>query len=117
MAVCLGTFSILSFCFVIASLRALPSFPTRRSSDLVTTSRWPRSPAPGASPARLDGSWPPAAILRSSAAVPRPETTRRSEEHTSELQSPVHLVCRLLPDKKYVHGLPDPITMGTLPRS
>src|SRR5690348_18218704 len=27
-------------------------------------------------------------------------TTRRSEEHTSELQSPVHLVCRLLLEKK-----------------
>src|SRR5579863_4455843 len=26
--------------------------------------------------------------------------TRRSEEHTSELQSPVHLVCRLLHEKK-----------------
>src|SRR5690348_17499596 len=27
-------------------------------------------------------------------------TMRRSEEHTSELQSPVHLVCRLLLEKK-----------------
>src|SRR5438876_2679269 len=27
----------------------------------------------------------------------------RSEEHTSELQSPVHLVCRLLLEKKYVN--------------
>src|SRR5258708_20282296 len=27
-------------------------------------------------------------------------TTRRSEEHTSELQSPDHLVCRLLLEKK-----------------
>src|SRR5947208_10732733 len=27
------------------------------------------------------------------------ETTTRSEEHTSELQSPDHLVCRLLLDK------------------
>src|SRR5690348_17706663 len=27
-------------------------------------------------------------------------TTTRSEEHTSELQSPVHLVCRLLLEKK-----------------
>src|SRR5438876_7496741 len=27
----------------------------------------------------------------------------RSEEHTSELQSPVHLVCRLLLEKKNVH--------------
>src|SRR5258708_23796650 len=29
-----------------------------------------------------------------------PLTTRRSEEHTSELQSPDHLVCRLLLEKK-----------------
>src|SRR5690348_17993252 len=28
------------------------------------------------------------------------EVLRRSEEHTSELQSPVHLVCRLLREKK-----------------
>src|SRR5690348_17794300 len=29
-----------------------------------------------------------------------PEKIERSEEHTSELQSPVHLVCRLLLEKK-----------------
>src|SRR5690348_18512863 len=29
-----------------------------------------------------------------------PRARRRSEEHTSELQSPVHLVCRLLLEKK-----------------
>src|SRR5690348_17395778 len=28
----------------------------------------------------------------------------RSEEHTSELQSPVHLVCRLLLEKKKANG-------------
>src|SRR5690348_17735943 len=28
----------------------------------------------------------------------------RSEEHTSELQSPVHLVCRLLLEKKKITG-------------
>src|SRR5690348_17901694 len=28
--------------------------------------------------------------------------TNRSEEHTSELQSPVHLVCRLLLEKKNI---------------
>src|ERR1017187_10611113 len=28
----------------------------------------------------------------------------RSEEHTSELQSPMYLVCRLLLEKKYVEG-------------
>src|SRR5690348_17854027 len=30
----------------------------------------------------------------------RRKTLSRSEEHTSELQSPVHLVCRLLLEKK-----------------
>src|SRR5258708_39776461 len=30
----------------------------------------------------------------------RPRTGSRSEEHTSELQSPDHLVCRLLLEKK-----------------
>src|SRR6266487_23213 len=32
----------------------------------------------------------------------------RSEEHTSELQSPVHLVCRLLLEKKNTNTLPLP---------
>src|SRR5438876_5414934 len=31
---------------------------------------------------------------------PKPGSFPRSEEHTSELQSPVHLVCRLLLEKK-----------------
>src|SRR5256885_9919583 len=30
--------------------------------------------------------------------------TQRSEEHTSELQSPCNLVCRLLLEKKNTHG-------------
>src|SRR5690348_17519898 len=37
------------------------------------------------------------------------EGEKRSEEHTSELQSPVHLVCRLLLEKKnypYNYGHP-----------
>src|SRR5258708_26574915 len=40
---------------------------------------------------------------RSHGTLPRPvvpERLRRSEEHTSELQSPDHLVCRLLLEKK-----------------
>src|SRR2546426_5400377 len=31
---------------------------------------------------------------------------RRSEEHTSELQSPCNLVCRLLLEKKKKHNIP-----------
>src|SRR5258708_10868091 len=37
---------------------------------------------------------------RSLLAVPPGSLARRSEEHTSELQSPDHLVCRLLLEKK-----------------
>src|SRR6266581_6276464 len=42
----------------------------------------------------LRGAWPTARVT-----VPCP-ARKRSEEHTSELQSPVHLVCRLLLEKK-----------------
>src|SRR2546426_2333165 len=35
-----------------------------------------------------------------------PETAVRSEEHTSELQSPCNLVCRLLLEKKKKHNTP-----------
>src|SRR4051794_41352562 len=38
--------------------------------------------------------------LRWCALAAHAETPERSEEHTSELQSPVHLVCRLLLEKK-----------------
>src|SRR2546422_8407657 len=34
----------------------------------------------------------------------RPRPGRRSEEHTSELQSRLHLVCRLLLEKKKKYG-------------
>src|SRR2546422_8287812 len=36
-------------------------------------------------------------------ALRRNATVRRSEEHTSELQSRLHLVCRLLLEKKKTH--------------
>src|SRR4051794_41514804 len=40
------------------------------------------------------------AYARSKAPCASPTPIARSEEHTSELQSPVHLVCRLLLEKK-----------------
>src|SRR5205809_2700854 len=46
------------------------------------------------SPTTSSASWPFAASRS-----PR-RATRRSEEHTSELQSRLHLVCRLLLEKK-----------------
>src|SRR6266446_1951802 len=39
-----------------------------------------------------------------------PDAPRRSEEHTSELQSPCNLVCRLLLEKKKTQHPPPPAT-------
>src|SRR5205814_3543218 len=84
--------------------RDLHSFPTRRSSDLAREPNFPRQAV-----AVRDG-------LHAAFAVPvgvGPETlgergvepvADRSEEHTSELQSLRHLVCRLLLEKKKKHN-------------
>src|SRR5256885_9692315 len=42
----------------------------------------------------------------------RRETAQRSEEHTSELQSPCNLVCRLLLEKKNNRRAPDQLALG-----
>src|SRR5437763_7617363 len=66
-----------------AAHRDLHSFPTRRSSDLAGRDRQ--------------------AISHYSASTNERRTGHRggrSEEHTSELQSPMYLVCRLLLEKK-----------------
>src|SRR5438045_9515134 len=85
-----------SFFFFFSSSRDhrdLHSFPTRRSSDLNglrpvcairSRSPWIQERAPCSRP--------------STAAISSRPT--RSEEHTSELQSLRHLVCRLLLEKK-----------------
>src|SRR5205814_10698864 len=95
--------------------RPLHSFPTRRSSDLTTTttaSLLPPSGPPQSGPSRLwtvdvAGGKPTRIEGFEGAAEPTvsPDGTRiafgrRSEEHTSELQSLRHLVCRLLLEKK-----------------
>src|SRR5690348_5559240 len=50
---------------------------------------------------RLRGAEAVALELEAAGGRPNPtEVQQRSEEHTSELQSPVHLVCRLLLEKK-----------------
>src|SRR5207244_5027429 len=77
-------------------LRSLPSFPTRRSSDLDYAIIYPtaglRMPRIADDPTRR-------AVIRAHNIVTA-DYFRRSEEHTSELQSPDHLVCRLLLEKK-----------------
>src|SRR5438552_18662498 len=89
-------------CFVFfcgyGTHRYLHSFPTRRSSDLV------HRPQPDRAHADFDRRWR-RCEGRPSDHDPRPDgrpglAAPRSEEHTSELQSPDHLVCRLLLEKK-----------------
>src|SRR5262245_65625312 len=83
--------------------RDLLSFPTRRSSDL-----WRRSKGRQKASARdaADGAGRTAgarnAAARNAAGTARRASgaRSRSEEHTSELQSLRHLVCRLLLEKK-----------------
>src|SRR5207248_10886378 len=100
-----------------AAHRALPSFPTRRSSDLRLRPRDEKAlellAGVYANPNWIgaDGLERAAAIYFQVArrrqeagdadnAVAALRRALRSEEHTSELQSPYDLVCRLLLEKK-----------------
>src|SRR5205807_8406191 len=93
--------------------RVLHSFPTRRSSDLASRkflrlaqAFWPggltlvvnaaqRIPLKvTAGTGRIGLRWPNSTVVR------RLIDEFRSEEHTSELQSPCNLVCRLVLEKK-----------------
>src|SRR2546429_5944488 len=59
-----------------------------------------RSPS---TPRYRGASWPPSGVSGYGGAPPAAASAtaaRRSEEHTSELQSRLHLVCRLLLEKK-----------------
>src|SRR5688500_20342695 len=78
------SFIFFFFFYCYSDHRDLHSFPTRRSSDLDAL---PRAPA-------CRSTAPPSA--------PQSPGAPRSEEHTSELQSPCNLVCRLLLEKKKI---------------
>src|SRR5437764_7319395 len=59
---------------------------------------WGRRPADRQRPRRQRATAPGARAAREQGAAA--DGHRRSEEHTSELQSPMYLVCRLLLEKK-----------------
>src|SRR5437870_7794436 len=93
--------SYVFFFHCCGALRDLHSFPTRRSSDLSARLLAPAAP--------FLSDWIHRALVGASvhlAPYPTdlgrraPELLQRSEEHTSELQSRGHLVCRLLLEKK-----------------
>src|SRR5438876_5873647 len=87
--------------------RDLHSFPTRRSSDLESMGAdIPASCREGRCGTCLTGvlSGEVTHLVPPSFPVKHvPHRPSRSEEQTSELQSPVHLVCRLLLEKKKIY--------------
>src|SRR5207244_11471841 len=95
------------FCYGSAASPDLPSFPTRRSSDLpgvvcvcaaVANAVATRNAGKDSHQSLAKAlAWNIGCLL--SRIVPL-NSSERSEEHTSELQSPDHLVCRLLLEKK-----------------
>src|SRR3712207_8529249 len=82
---------------------ALPiaGWPTPRSPCAGPPSTCTPAPSAAASPTRCTP-WRPCsrACTTTGGGSPCPASTRRSEEHTSELQSRQYLVCRLLLEKK-----------------
>src|SRR2546422_8388615 len=73
-----------------------------------TLFRSPTSPCSGASPTRSSrGSSCGAGRARTMSRVSS-WSVKRSEEHTSELQSRLHLVCRLLLEKKKIENTHEP---------
>src|SRR5207244_6199884 len=92
----------------------LPSFPTRRSSDLgprqslsvggaiFLNNRGLLLPAPlaGKGAGYVTAAFLVGLLATVALVVWAKRRQARSEEHTSELQSPDHLVCRLLLEKK-----------------
>src|SRR5207248_7245431 len=93
--------------------RQLHSFPTRRSSDLPAGTL--KTVADGAAASATSVPWfenTTNAIATTAWSRARKLSLRgrRSEEHTSELQSPYDLVCRLLLEKKkYENRLRDAV--------
>src|SRR5205814_9961581 len=90
-------------CDIISSLfhpyrptRNIPSFPTRRSSDLKNFTGLDAPFEPPIHPALVL----PTHLKSLEACSEQLSEHARSEEHTSELQSLRHLVCRLLLEKK-----------------
>src|SRR5689334_24811789 len=82
-----------TYIYTLSLHDALPISPSSTSRPASPSAR-PATPIPA--------SWPPSPTRRAaSCTCPAPtSTTGRSEEHTSELQSQFHLVCRLLLEKK-----------------
>src|SRR5437764_12872387 len=99
MQVCHSRHGLCSLFSALPSPPDPPSFPTRRSSDLSNVLvHWLRARGYDAQAiaTQFEGERDEAANDGAHQAT----DGHRSEEHTSELQSPMYLVCRLLLEKK-----------------
>src|SRR2546426_6519291 len=76
------------------------STPAPVAADSATAERRPASVAPACASSSRSILFRASTVGRSAT----PSSRRRSEEHTSELQSPCNLVCRLLLEKKKNHN-------------
>src|SRR5205809_4072353 len=81
-------------------LTVLPVCPTWSACGRHPASTTARDAPTAARPAKAAASASNTLKLAGSLSPRPPDTTIRSEEHTSELQSRLHLVCRLLLEKK-----------------
>src|SRR5256885_11021260 len=83
-----------------------PQPPRLRADAVVHGVRLDRAlPRVRRAPHRASGRGPPAlSSLRRRRTAPAALPAMRSEEHTSELQSPCNLVCRLLLEKNNIHS-------------
>src|SRR5437660_8794148 len=104
MLMCLVRFFLISY----GAPGGLPSFPTRRSSDLTAAEKAMATVGMTANMNRAIRGYSKGMRQRTKLAqalVHDPHAFGvRSEEHTSELQSRGHIVCRILPEKKkYKH--------------
>src|SRR5699024_11329646 len=106
--------SLLSYAY--CPLLHLPSFPTRRSSDLSLSPNCIQKNVPDFKTSDLKIAWYKAnkigictikGSILAKGLIPASEynfcCSLRSEEHTSELQSRFDIVCRLLLEKKKIH--------------
>src|SRR5437764_3870294 len=89
---------------IVSTLSLLAALPLWTSSSSPTRSAWRRrSACNGSSSAFRSSARVSARTSTTPATRAEDRNALRSEEHTSELQSPMYLVCRLLLEKKKRH--------------
>src|SRR5258708_29894182 len=86
-----------SFCLFFFNDTATTEIYTLSLHDALPISHWPRSSLKATSSSNLGER---SSRTRTRIPILSLSAVSRSEEHTSELQSPDHLVCRLLLEKK-----------------